>query len=542
MIKIENLSKSFGKKRIVSNASFHFPEHERLALVGPNGIGKSTLLNILCGLESQDSGQVIIPNKTVLGYLPQEPNPNPKDTVLLEALSGAVKLYQMQLQIDAYLKQLEENYDEDVLRKFENLEAQFRHSDGYALESRAKGILVGLGFKHDDFEKDPRLLSGGWRMRLEFTKIFLNDPDFLILDEPTNHLDLPSLIWVEDYLKSFHGTLLFVSHDKSLLNRLSTMILNIENGKLVSYRGNFDSFLDQREQKLEIQEATKERFLKRKQEISRFIERFGAKASKATQAQSRVKMLVRMEEEFSNQFEPEEIFKRINLALPMHNKSGKDVLTTHNLSIGYTKPLFQKLNLKLIRGQKVAVVGANGIGKSTLLKTISNYIPPLQGSVELGYQVNLAYFAQDQLDIFDPKETILMNLMNQNLHLSEHAARRALGSFLFSGDDVYKPFGVLSGGEKSRVGLCSLLQQGANFLLLDEPTNHLDLTSIEVLSNGLSLFEGTILFVSHDRNFINGLCTHVFAMHEDGSHFLIHGNVDEYQQILEKEKKLDTRK
>jgi len=532
MIKVENLSKSFGRKRIVTNASFHFLENERIALVGPNGVGKSTLLNILCGIENQDGGKVLIPSKTVLGYLPQEPNPNPKSTTLEEALSGAKKLMVMQKQIDSYLAQLDQDYDEDVLRKFEHLEDQFRHDGGYALEARAKGILIGLGFKHEDFEKNPRDLSGGWRMRLEFTKIFLNDPDFLILDEPTNHLDLPSLIWVEDFLKTFQGTLLFVSHDKSLLNRLATMILNIENGKLVSYRGNFDSFLEQREQKRELEEATKERFQKKKSEISKFIERFGAKASKAKQAQSRVKMLVRMEEEFSSQFEPEDIIKRIHLLLPLKYKSGKEVLTTHDLSIGYSHPLFKNLNLKIRRGQKVAVVGANGIGKSTLLKTIANYIPELSGNIDLGYQVNLAYFAQDQLDVFDPKETVLINLMNQNLELSERAARRALGSFLFSGDDVYKPFGVLSGGEKSRVGLCSLLQHGANFLLLDEPTNHLDLTSIEVLAHALSEFEGTILFVSHDRNFIDGMCSHVFAMHADGSHFMVEGNIDDYQTYL----------
>ncbi len=539
MIKVENLDKAFGKKRIVSNASFHFPLQERIALVGPNGIGKSTLLNILCGLEVQDGGHVIIPNKTVLGYLPQEPNPNPLPTVLSEALSGAKHLMALQKKIDQYLLLLETDYNEDVLRKFENAELEFRNNDGYALESRAKGILIGLGFKHEQFEKSPTELSGGWRMRLEFTKIFLNNPDFLILDEPTNHLDLPSLIWIEDYLKTFKGTLLFVSHDKSLLNRLASMILNIENGKLVSYRGNFDSFLEQREKKKELEDATKERFVKRKQEISQFIERFGAKASKAKQAQSRVKMLVRMEEEFAGKFDTDEIMNRINLSLPMHYKSGKEVLETKNLSIGYAHPLFQKLNLNVTRGQKIAIVGANGIGKSTLLKTISNYIEPLAGSVEIGYQVNLAYFAQDQLDIFDPKETVLMNLMNQNLDLSERAARRALGNFLFSGDDVYKPFGVLSGGEKSRVGLCSLLQRGANFLLLDEPTNHLDLTSIEVLTHGLSLFEGTILFVSHDRNFIDGLCSHIFAMHADGTHFLTHGNIEDYQAALEVAKQVN---
>lgn len=534
MIKVINLSKAFGKKHIVQNASYHFQEGARIALVGPNGIGKSTLLNILCELENPDSGQVLIPNKTVIGYLPQEPNQNPKETVLQEAQDGAKKLIIMHNQMESYLNQLDQNYDENVLKKFENLEAQYRHEGGYALESRAKGILIGLGFKHEDFEKYPKDLSGGWRMRLEFAKIFLNNPDFLILDEPTNHLDLPSLIWVEDYLTKFQGTLLFVSHDKSLLNRLANFTLNIENGKLVGYRGNLDSFLEQKEKKRELAQATQERFVKRKQEIERFIERFGAKAAKAKQAQSRVKMLIRMEEEFESQTDPDEIIKRIHFTLPIKYKSGREVLITKNLSIGYEnhKPLFKNLNLKLLRGQKVAVVGANGIGKSTLLKTIANYQTPLSGEIHFGHQVNLAYFAQDQLDMFDPKESILTNMVNHNSGLSENQARKALGSFLFSGDDVYKPFGVLSGGEKSRVGLCALLQHGANFLLLDEPTNHLDLNSIEILAHALSEYEGTVLFVSHDRNFIDALSTHIFGMQADGTHFLIEGDSEDYQKYL----------
>lgn len=535
MIKVENLSKSFGTKHIVQNAFYQFQDNARIALVGPNGIGKSTLLNILCGLEHPDSGHVSIPNKTVIGYLPQEPNPNPKDTVLKEAQEGAKKLTMMHNQMENYLSQLDKEYDENILKKFENLEAQYRHDGGYALESRAKGILIGLGFKHDDLEKNPKDLSGGWRMRLEFAKIFLNNPDFLILDEPTNHLDLPSLIWVEDYLKQFQGTLLFVSHDKSLLNRLATFTLNIENGKLVGYRGNFDSFLEQKDKKRELAQATQERYLKRKQEIERFIERFGAKSTKAKQAQSRVKMLIRMEEEFESQTDPDEIIKRIHFTLPLKQKSGREVLMTKNLSIGYdvNHPLFKNLNLKIVRGQKVAIVGANGIGKSTLLKTIANYQPPLSGEIHFGHQVNLAYFAQDQLDIFDPKESILTNMLINNPTLSEHTVRKALGTFLFSGDDVYKPFGVLSGGEKSRVGLCALLQHGANFLLLDEPTNHLDLSSIEILANALSEYEGTVLFVSHDRNFIDALCTHIFGMQANGTHFIMEGNTDDYQKYLD---------
>lgn len=532
MIKIENLSKSFGEKKILQNASYHFPLQQRIALVGANGAGKSTLLNILCGLDHADSGQITIPNKVVVGYLPQEPNPNPQNTVLEECLSGAHALSKMKVQMDAYLNQLDVEYDENVFKKFEVLEAEYRHQGGYALESRSKGLLVGLGFSHAALEQNPKSLSGGWRMRLELAKLFLNDPDFLILDEPTNHLDLPSLVWVEQYLNSFEGTLLFVSHDRSLLNRLSTITLHLEGGKLNFYKGNFDSFLEQREKKQELDAATRERFLKRKQEIERFIEKFKAKASKAKQAQSRVKMLARMQD-LEGDSDPETVIQKISFTLPVTQKSGREVFTAEGLSIGYHNPLFQDLNLKVFRGQKVAVIGANGIGKSTLLKTIAGHLAQLEGEFHLGHQVNLAYFAQDQLDIFNPKISILENILQFAPRIAERTARSLLGNFAFSGDDVHKPFQVLSGGEKSRVGLCSLLLQGANFIVLDEPTNHLDMSTAEILAQALDDYEGTALFVSHDRTFIDEVCTHVFVMTKDGKFAMFEGNIADYQRLAE---------
>lgn len=532
MIKIENLSKSFGEKKILQNASYHFPLKQRIALVGANGAGKSTLLNILCNLDKADSGQVVVPNKLVIGYLPQEPNPNPQNTVVEECLSGAHALSKMKLQMDAYLNQIDVEYDEKVFKKFETLEAEYRHQGGYALEARSKGLLVGLGFSHAALEQNPKSLSGGWRMRLELAKLFLNDPDFLILDEPTNHLDLPSLVWVEQYLQSFEGTLLFVSHDRSLLNRLSTITLHLDSGKLNFYKGNFDSFLEQREKKQELDAATRERFLKRKQEIERFIEKFKAKASKAKQAQSRVKMLARMQD-LEGDSDPETMIQKISFSLPIAHKSGREVFTAESLSIGYQKPLFQDLNLKVFRGQKVAVIGANGIGKSTLLKTIAGHLAQLEGDFQLGHQVNLAYFAQDQLDIFNPKMSVLENILQFAPRIAERTARSLLGNFAFSGDDVHKPFHVLSGGEKSRVGLCSLLLQGANFIILDEPTNHLDMSTAEILAQALDDYEGTALFVSHDRTFIDEVCTHVFVMTKDGKFEMFEGNIADYQRLAE---------
>ncbi len=475
MIRIENLSKAYGSKILFNNSSYHFPEGERIALVGPNGAGKSTLLNIICGLEEADDGQLLKPAKMNLGYLPQEPNPHPKETILEECMDGALKLKKLKHDLDLILIEMENNYNEDVHKKFEKIEDLFREAGGYALEARAKGILVGLGFLGNQLYKNPKQLSGGWRMRLELAKVFLNDPDFLVLDEPTNHLDLPSLIWVEKFLQSFTGTLLFVSHDRALLNRLSTITLHLFNGKFTPYKGNFDSFLEQRAQRLELETAAYERHKKRADEIQRFVDRFKAKASKAKQAQSRMKMLERMKE-VEGSFDIDDSIDEISFTLPKVTQSGKEVLKVEKMSIGYQAVLSKHIELNVLRGQKIAIIGPNGIGKSTFLKTLANVINPLDGGFNLGHNVSLAFFAQDQLETLDENKTILENVMGVSDNIGEKKARSVLGSFLFRGDDAFKNVKVLSGGEKSRVGLACLLLRNANFLLLDEPTNHLDMS------------------------------------------------------------------
>ncbi|WGL60792.1 ABC-F family ATP-binding cassette domain-containing protein [Pigmentibacter sp. JX0631] len=530
MIRIENLSKAYGSKILFSQSSYHFPEGERIALVGPNGAGKSTLLNILCSIEEPDDGQILKPAKMNLGYLPQEPNQNPKDTVLEECMDGALKLKKLKHDLDLILLEMENNYSEDVHKKFEKIEDAFREAGGYALEARAKGILVGLGFLGNQLHKSPKQLSGGWRMRLELAKVFLNDPDFLVLDEPTNHLDLPSLIWVEKFLQSFAGTLLFVSHDRALLNRLSTITLHLFNGKFTPYKGNFDSFLEQREQRLELETAAYERHKKRADEIQRFVDRFKAKASKAKQAQSRMKMLERMKE-VEGSFDIDNSVDEISFSLPKVTQSGKEVLKVEKMSIGYQSILSKHIELNVLRGQKIAIIGPNGIGKSTFLKTLSNVINPLEGEFTLGHNVSLAFFAQDQLDTLDENKTILDNVLSVSDNIGEKKARSVLGSFLFRGDDVFKYVKVLSGGEKSRVGLACLLLKNANFLLLDEPTNHLDMSSAEILADAIDEYEGTVLFVSHDRNFIDSICTHVFAMTNDGRFALFEGKLEDYERL-----------
>lgn len=349
-----------------------------------------------------------------------------------------------------------------------------------------------------------------------------------MLDEPTNHLDLPSMEWVEGFLKNYKGCLVFVSHDRSLINRLATRILHLHHGTMNEYVGNYDQFLDAYELEQEQILAQKENIQSKAQHVQKFVDRFGAKASKARQVQSRVKMLQKLYDADSG-LKVDEKSPPMSIRLECAKKSGRIVMQCKDLSIGYTQPLVKKLSFKLERNQKIAIVGANGIGKSTLLKTLLGIVPKLDGSVELGHEVDVAYFAQDQLDYLIPKATVLENVMQLNPTLTMGQARSFLGAFLFKGDDVFKPLQVLSGGEKNRVGLCCLLAKKANTLMLDEPTNHLDMQSIDVLADGLRNFEGSTLFVSHNRSFIDDVATHVLGLNAKGQTLLVEGDLERFE-------------
>ena len=528
-MRIQNLQKSFGTKVLFADASFHFPDGERIALVGANGAGKTTLLNVICGLEQPDAGGVVVSGQTTVGYLPQSPNPKPAASVLEECQAGATKLVELHDSMEQALARMQVEHDPKALDQYEKAETAFRLLDGYSLESRATAILSGLGFSATDLSKAPTDLSGGWRMRLELARLFLRQPDFLILDEPTNHLDLPSLVWVEEYLRSFRGTLLFVSHDRSLLNRLATLTLHLANGQLQPYRGNFDAFLAAREERLAQAQAERDQLRRRREQMEHFVERFGAKATKAAQAQSRVKMIARirdMEDTLAPEGEEETVF----IPIPTPPKVPRIVLKIENGAIGYSTPLASHLVLEMERAAKVAIIGANGIGKSTLLRTIAGRCHPLSGSFTLSPGVTLAYFAQEQRETLVPTDTVLGNLVRIS-NISEKEARAMLGGFLFHGDAAFKRVSVLSGGEKSRVGLACALSQKAGLLLLDEPTNHLDMASVETLAASLDDYEGTVLFVSHDRNFIDAICTHVFAMLPDGRSMLFPGKLADYERL-----------
>lgn len=528
MLALQNLTRRFGGRVVLNSITYRFPTVGCVGLVGVNGSGKSTLLNILCGLDEADDGTVTKPRDTVIGYLPQEPNQNPMPTLLEEALSGAERVVELQKQLSEVLKEMESSYSDAIAKKYDDIMHELTYLDGFSIESEAKELLCGLGFSTCDFDKNPKTLSGGWRMRLELVRLFLKKPNFLVLDEPTNHLDLPSMEWVERFLKSFKGCLVFVSHDRSLINRLATNILHLHHGEINAYVGNYDKFLEAYELEQEQIQAQKENLGAKAQQVKSFVDRFRASASKARQVQSRVKMLQKLYDADMN-LKVDEKNPPMNVKLECAKKSGRIVLQTKDLSIGYAQPLVKKLSFKVERQQRLAIVGANGIGKSTLIKTLIGLVPKLEGEIELGHDVEVSYFAQDQLDYLIPKATILENMMQINQHLSMGQARGMLGAFLFKGDDVFKPLNVLSGGEKNRVGLCCLLAKKANTIILDEPTNHLDMQSIDVLAEGLSGFEGTVLFVSHNRSFIDDVATHILGLNAKGQTLLVEGDLERFE-------------
>lgn len=512
MIIIQNLKKSFGSRPIIRDFTYQFPKNKRISVVGANGAGKTTLLNMICGSEEIDSGSITVPSGCVLGYLPQIPNPSPNDTILLECLSGNEFLSNLQLKLNDALKEIENNYSEEVFENYEKVEQEFSLNGGYEFESDAKGILVGLGIENEQFHDNPKTLSGGWRMRLELAKLLLNHPNFLILDEPTNHLDLPSLTWLENYLKSFAGTLLFVSHDRDFLNNISEMTIHISNGNVDVYSGDFDSFVMQKQGKTEQLKKEKESLKKKQDHLQDFVDRFRAKATKAKQAQSKIKLIEKLKT-LEGRIDIDEDDQSATFNIKSDKQPGKIVVDLKDCAIGYDDLILSKnLNLRVARGNKIAIIGANGIGKSTLLKSILGEIKFLQGECKIGHNVDIGYYAQEQTDILDGNLDAIENVMMLAGKINAQQARSVLGALLIKKDDAKKLVKVLSGGEKSKVAIAALIARKTNFLILDEPTNHLDMSSVEALSRALDKFDGTVLTVSHNRSFINSFATHMFVM------------------------------
>jgi ATP-binding cassette subfamily F protein 3 len=515
MFQLSEIRKHLGGRELLKDVSYHFTEGKKYAIYGPNGAGKSTLFQIITGQMEQDHGKLILPKESRIGYLRQEPNPNPQDTLVAEVMSAHEGLSQLERNLNTAVKKLEVSHDEKTLLAFERAEAAYRDAGGYELESNTKALLVGLGFTTQQFGIHPQSLSGGWRMRVELARTLIIEPNILVLDEPTNHLDLPSLIWFEKWLGSFKGTLIFVSHDKKLLEWLPDYVLHLRGGGLVGYKGNLTKFFEQREAETLQAESRFENLDKKKKQLEKFVEKFGAKASKAKQAGSKKKMIEKLEVEQEDIERPEQL-KHLTIKLPEPPKNHRVACQFKGLKIGYTTPLTKPIQFILESGKKVAIVGANGKGKSTLLKTMAGIIPALGGEWSFSEPSVLKYFAQNQKDAFEMDLSVLENVCKA-CNCPENEARKALGSFLFSGDDVHKEFKVLSGGEKSRVGLCCAFFGRHNVLLLDEPTNHLDLISVEMLSQAIKAYKGTVFLVSHDRHLIESTCEDLLVYNADGS-------------------------
>ncbi|MBI2116671.1 MAG: ABC-F family ATP-binding cassette domain-containing protein [candidate division NC10 bacterium] len=535
MIQIENISKSFGGQVLFRDLTWHIARGQRIGLVGPNGAGKTTLCRILTGQMEVDSGQVRRAKSATIGYLPQEIATAGDGTVLGHLLAGFPEIERLEAEMEllaAEMAEVENGASEDLMRRYGDLQHQHEALGGYSLEARAKAILSGLGFGPDDFFGPLTKLSGGWRMRVALGRLLLQAPDLLLLDEPTNHLDLESLQWLEEFLAAYEGTVVIISHDRYFLNRVVDRIAELELGRFALYVGDYDDYQAQKLARQEQIQAAQRTQAEQVEKMERFIRKFRYKATKARQVQSRIKQLDRME-----RVEVIRAPKRIHFRMPQPPRSGTTVCELRRVRKAYgDKVVYAGVDLRLLRGDRVALVGVNGAGKSTLLKILAGALPFEGGDRVLGHNVSVHYYAQHQLDALNPQHSVLEELAAIADVAMQPRLRTILGAFLFSGDDVEKPVAVLSGGEKSRLALAKMLLRPANLLCLDEPTNHLDVTAREVLEEALEDFDGTMLFISHDRYFINRIATKVVEV-RDGQLWEFAGDYDYY---LEKRERQET--
>jgi ATP-binding cassette subfamily F protein 3 len=529
VIQLDGVSKAYGDRVLFREVTWQLGGRERIGLVGPNGVGKTTLCRILAGLDPPDGGRVTRGRETTVGYLPQEAAGEARGSVLDEALSGFPEVWDVERQLEALAAQLHATGDDGLTARYGDLQHRFEALGGYRLETEARVVLGGLGFREGDVARPLAEFSGGWRMRAALARLLLQRPTLLLLDEPTNHLDLESLGWLENYLDEYDGTVVVVSHDRYFLNRMVTTIAELSPAGLDLYPGDYDDYLAQREARQALLEARARNQAKRVAEIERFIERFRYKATKARQVQSRIKMLERLD-----RVEVEGPARHIRFAFPAPPRTGRHVVQLRHVAKAYgPKVVYGGIDLDLERGDRVALVGPNGAGKSTLLRILAGVLPPDSGERVLGAHVTTQYYAQHQLDALDPARTVLEEMETAAPDTDRTRLRTLLGAFLFSGDDVGKRVGVLSGGEKARLALARMLVRPAPFLCLDEPTNHLDLASRAVLEAALAEFSGTMVFISHDRYFINRLATKVVEVRE--GRLLTHlGGYDDYRADLDR--------
>ena len=527
MIDIREIEKQYGEKVLFSSASLRLGARDRLGLVGPNGSGKTTLFRMIFCQEHPDRGEILLRKGIHIGFLSQEPAPVIGFSLLEEVQGGVKDLALLEDKMRLLREEIAEEKDPQALEAlahaYGQLEERYARNGGYTLESQAKAILLGLGFKEGDFNRSSEELSGGWLMRLSLAKILLASPDLLLLDEPTNHLDLESLIWLEGFLADYLGSVMMVSHDRDFLNRVSRKIASIEERKIVLYSGNYDEYLRVREEREALREAALENQRRKIEQTERFIERFRYKATKARQVQSRIKSLEKLE-----QIEIGETQRTIRFSFPQPARSGRVIAALKGVHKAYGPvKVYSGIDLTIDRGEKIALVGVNGAGKSTLLKLLAGVLSLDEGMLEWGHNVATAYFAQHQLELLDPSKTVWEEVFSLARDESVSFLRGLLGAFLFSGDEIEKKVSVLSGGEKSRLVLAKMLMRPANFLLLDEPSNHLDMAAREILENALREFEGTLCLITHDRHLMNAITNKVIEV-DSGRLSLYLGNYDDY--------------
>ncbi|MGY3608616.1 MULTISPECIES: ABC-F family ATP-binding cassette domain-containing protein [unclassified Bradyrhizobium] len=518
MIRLDNVSKQAGHQILFIEASAALNRGEKIGLVGPNGAGKSTLFRMIAGQDVPDEGQVAVDRGITIGYFSQDVGEMSGRSAVAEVMDGAGPVSI----VAAELKELEaamadpERADEmdDIIARYGEVQGRFEELDGYALEGRAREALAGLGFSQEMMDGDVGSLSGGWKMRVALARILLMRPDVMLLDEPSNHLDLESLIWLEQFLKGYEGALLMTSHDRAFINRVIGKVIEIDGGALTTYSGDYEFYEQQRAMADKQQQAQFERQQAMLAKEIKFIERFKARASHAAQVQSRVKKLDKIE-----RVEPPRRRQTVAFEFLPAPRSGEDVVALKNVDKGYgSKRIYEGLDFMIRRRERWCVMGVNGAGKSTLLKLVAGSTEPDNGTVVLGGSVKMGYFAQHAMDLLDGERTVFQSLEDAFPQAGQGSLRALAGCFGFSGDDVEKRCRVLSGGEKARLVMAKMLYDPPNFLVLDEPTNHLDLATKEMLINALSEFEGTMLFVSHDRHFLAALSNRVLELTPDGIH------------------------
>jgi len=534
MIRLESIGKQNGKQIVFIDASATLLKGEKIGLVGPNGAGKTTLFRMITGEEQPDEGQVSVERGTTIGYFSQDVGEMSGRSAVTEVMDGAGPVSEIVVEMRALEADMGDPDKADemdaIIERYGEIQHQFEELDGYSLDGRAREVLDGLGFSQEMMDGDVGALSGGWKMRVALAKILLMRPDALLLDEPSNHLDLESLIWLEDFLQNYHGALFMTSHDREFMNRICTKIVEIDAGSLTTYSGNYEFYQTQRAIAEKNQQAQFERQQAMLAKELDFIARFKARASHAAQVQSRVKKIDKID-----RVEPPKRRQTVDFEFRPAPRSGEDVALLKGVSKSYgSRSIYDNLDFHVRRRERWAIMGINGAGKSTLLKLVTGTTDPDQGSVSRGPSVKMAYFAQHAMDVLDGDLTVFQQLEYSFPQAGQAPLRALAGAFGFSGDEIDKKCRVLSGGEKARLVMAMMLFDPPNFLVLDEPTNHLDIATKEMLITALSQYEGTMLFVSHDRHFLAALSNRVLELTPEGVH-VYGGGYTEYVQSTGRE-------